>query len=50
MHRTIAAVLVAASLAGMGRGLHPKTLINSHLQNGSLLELAPTSPLEVLLD
>lgn len=40
---------VAASLAGMGWGLHPQTLISSHLRNGLLLELVPNTPLDVPL-
>lgn len=40
---------VAASLAGMGWGLHPEALIGNHLKSGSLQELVPHTPLDVLL-
>ena len=44
-----AQAFVAASVAGMGWGLHPQTLINNHLQNDTLVELVPNSPLDVPL-
>lgn len=40
---------VAASLAGMGWGLHPQSLISAHLDNGELLALVPDTPLDVPL-
>ncbi len=40
---------VAASLAGMGWGLHPELLISHHLKSGSLQELVPNTPLDVPL-
>lgn len=40
---------VAASRAGMGWALHPQTLIAPHLQDGSLVELVPRTPLDVPL-
>lgn len=40
---------VAAALVGMGWGLHPQVLIASHLHEGTLVELAPDSPLDVPL-
>ena len=40
---------VTASLAGMGWGLHPQALIQACLDNGSLVELLPDSPLDVPL-
>lgn len=40
---------VAASLAGMGWGLHPESLISHHLKSGALEELVPNSPLDVPL-
>ncbi len=40
---------VAAALAGMGWGLQPLALIHHHLQEGSLVELVPDSPLDVPL-
>lgn len=40
---------VAAALAGMGWGLHPEALIAAHLQDGSLVELVPDTPLDVPL-
>jgi len=40
---------VAASLAGMGWGLHPQVLIAPHLRDGSLVELVPGTPLDVPL-
>jgi LysR family transcriptional regulator (chromosome initiation inhibitor) len=40
---------VEASLAGMGWGLHPQTLIRSHLQDGSLVALIPDTALDVPL-
>jgi LysR family transcriptional regulator (chromosome initiation inhibitor) len=40
---------VTAGLAGMGWGLQPQTLIASHLEDGSLVELVPDTPLDVPL-
>ncbi len=40
---------VSASVAGMGWGLHPQSLIINHLRDGSLLELIPHTPLDVPL-
>lgn len=40
---------VAATLAGMGWGLHPATMIASQLQDGSLVELVADTPLDVPL-
>ncbi|MFI5443718.1 LysR family transcriptional regulator ArgP [Polaromonas sp. UC242_47] len=40
---------VAASLAGMGWGLHPESLIGHHLESGALQELVPNTPLDVPL-
>jgi len=40
---------VTAAVAGMGWGLHPQALVASHLQDGSLVELLPDTPLEVPL-
>ena len=40
---------VTAGLAGMGWGLHPQALIQPHLDNGSLVELLPATPLDVPL-
>lgn len=40
---------VAASLAGMGWGLHPESLIIQHLNSGTLQELVPNTPLDVPL-
>jgi LysR family transcriptional regulator (chromosome initiation inhibitor) len=40
---------VAAALAGMGWGLHPRALIDAHLQDGTLIELVPCTPLDVPL-
>ncbi|MDP3822489.1 MAG: LysR family transcriptional regulator ArgP [Burkholderiales bacterium] len=40
---------VTAAVAGMGWGLQPQALITSHLQDGSLVELVPDSPLDVPL-
>jgi LysR family transcriptional regulator (chromosome initiation inhibitor) len=40
---------VAAALAGMGWGLQPLSLVARHLQDGSLVELLPDSPLDVPL-
>lgn len=40
---------VAASLAGMGWGLHPQALVASHLADGTLVELLPDSHLDVPL-
>jgi len=40
---------VTAALAGMGWGLHPEALITPHLEDGSLVELVPNTPLDVAL-
>lgn len=40
---------VTAALAGMGWGLHPQALIQPHLDDGSLVELVPHTPLDVPL-
>lgn len=40
---------VTAALAGMGWGLHPQSLIAQHLDDGSLVELVPGTPLDVPL-
>ena len=40
---------VAATLGGMGWGMHPLALIREHLSSGRLTELAPTSPLDIPL-
>ncbi len=40
---------VTAALAGMGWGLQPQVLIDSHLADGSLVELVPHTPLDVPL-
>jgi LysR family transcriptional regulator (chromosome initiation inhibitor) len=40
---------IAASLAGMGWGLHPQALIASQLRDGSLVELVRGTPLDVPL-
>ncbi len=40
---------VAASVAGMGWGLHPQALVAAHLADGSLVELLPDSHLDVPL-
>lgn len=40
---------VAASLTGMGWGLHPESLISQHLKTGTLQELLPDTPLDVPL-
>lgn len=40
---------VAASLAGMGWGMHPQALIAPHLADGTLVELVPATPLDVPL-
>jgi LysR family transcriptional regulator (chromosome initiation inhibitor) len=40
---------VAASLAGMGWGMHPEALIAPHLADGTLVELVPATPLDVPL-
>jgi LysR family transcriptional regulator (chromosome initiation inhibitor) len=36
-----------ASLAGMGWGMHPESLIAPHLADGTLVELVPDTPLDV---
>jgi LysR family transcriptional regulator (chromosome initiation inhibitor) len=40
---------VEASLASMGWGLHPQSLIAPHLHSGALQELVPDTPLDVPL-
>ncbi|MFN3988009.1 MAG: LysR family transcriptional regulator ArgP [Rhodocyclaceae bacterium] len=40
---------VTATLAGMGWGLHPETLIAPQLHDGSLVPLVPDTPLDVPL-
>jgi len=40
---------VTAAVAGMGWGLQPQALIAGHLQDGSLVELLPDTPLDVPL-
>ncbi|MBS1176513.1 MAG: chromosome initiation inhibitor (oric replication inhibitor) [Proteobacteria bacterium] len=40
---------VTAAVAGMGWGLQPQALIASHLDDGSLVELQPDTPLDVPL-
>ena len=40
---------VAASLGGMGWGMHPQALVARHLADGSLVELVAESPLDVPL-
>ena len=40
---------VTAAIAGMGWGLHPQSLIASFLQDGSLVELVPDTPLDIPL-
>ena len=40
---------VTAGLAGLGWGLHPQALIQPCLDNGSLIELLPETPLDVPL-
>ena len=40
---------VAASLGGMGWGLHPEALIGRQLQSGALQELVPDTPLDIPL-
>jgi LysR family transcriptional regulator (chromosome initiation inhibitor) len=40
---------VAAGLAGMGWGLHPRALIAPHLDSGALVELVADTPLDVPL-
>ena len=40
---------VSAAVAGMGWGLHPRSLIGSQLEDGSLVELIPHSALDVPL-
>lgn len=40
---------VAAGVAGMGWGLHPRSLISQQLQDGSLVELVTDTPLDVPL-
>lgn len=40
---------VTAALAGMGWGLHPLALVASHLEDGTLVELVPGTPMDVAL-
>lgn len=40
---------VAASVAGMGWGLHPEALIQEHLKDGTLVELVPNHAMDVPL-
>ena len=40
---------VDACLAGMGWALHPRVMIEPHLESGALMELAPGAPLDVSL-
>jgi LysR family transcriptional regulator (chromosome initiation inhibitor) len=40
---------VTAAVAGMGWGLQPLALVESHLEDGSLVELVPGTPLDVPL-
>lgn len=40
---------VTAALAGMGWGLHPEALIAPYLEDGTLVELVPDTPLDVSL-
>ena len=40
---------VSAAVAGMGWGLHPQSLISSHLKNGTLVELITETSLDVPL-
>lgn len=44
-----AEAFVTAGLAGMGWGLHPQSLIDVHLQRGTLVTLVPDTPLDVPL-
>lgn len=40
---------VNAAIADMGWGMHPHALIESHLSDGSLVELVPGAPLDIQL-
>ena len=40
---------MTAAVGGMGWGLHPYALIARHLEDGSLVELVPGTPLDVPL-
>lgn len=40
---------VTATVAGMGWGLHPKSLIEPYLADGSMVELVPQTPLDIPL-
>ena len=40
---------VTAALAGMGWGMFPQGMIEPHLAEGTLVELAPGTPLDVPL-
>ncbi len=44
-----AQAFVTAALAGMGWGLQPLALVAQHLQDGTLVELVPDTPLDVPL-
>lgn len=44
-----AQAFVTAALAGMGWGLQPLALVAHHLQDGTLVELVPDTPLDVPL-
>lgn len=40
---------VAAALGGLGWAMHPEDLVREHLECGALLELKPSSPLDIPL-
>lgn len=40
---------VSAAIAGMGWGMHPHALVETHLNDGSLVELIPGTPLDIHL-
>lgn len=40
---------VTAALAGMGWGMHPRSMIDGYLKAGTLVELVPDTPLDVPL-
>ncbi|MFC0135908.1 ArgP/LysG family DNA-binding transcriptional regulator [Massilia eurypsychrophila] len=40
---------VGAAVAGMGWGLHARPLVAQHLEDGSLVELVPGTPLDIAL-
>ena len=50
-HHTVPSTqaFVTAALAGMGWGMQPLALVAPHLQDGSLVELVPCTPLDVPL-